>query len=65
MNEQQVRAAVEAAVRECDEYLGKDVVGAWETMLDKIMFQVHEHAQEEYTRGLADGRLQEREVHFG
>lgn len=64
MDEKQVRTAVEAAVRECDEYLGKDVLEAWDAMLNKIMSEVREHADDEYWRGYTDGQIAEREVHF-
>lgn len=62
MTEEQVRAAVEAAVRRAvidpkrvdaaaDERVGKAV--------GEIMFQIREYASDQYSRGRADGQFYE------
>jgi hypothetical protein len=65
MNEQKFRAVVEAAVRECDEYLGKDLLGAWNAMVDKITSAADDWASERYQDGRTQGMGDERKVHFG
>jgi hypothetical protein len=61
MDEAKIRAVVEAAVRDAAT-LGKKVIPE---VIDAIMFQVREHAADEYQRGHSQGMNDEREAHFG
>lgn len=64
MNEQQFRAAVEAAVRRLVEGDGEGIT-APSAIVEDIIEAGNDYASDRYSAGRTDGTHDEREAHFG